>query len=150
MPQLMLEGDVDTRDALISGLKEQVRNLQEDLRNERAKNVGVSEGVRDLKRSLLPLYGALQKIFGDMEPMGTNDVPAATTKNAAAWEQWKQRLGGATARAIDVLMVHGEMTQGQLRIILGCATRTVQNVVVALNSAKLIDKRDGKIRLKEL
>ena len=47
-------------------------------------------------------------------------------------------------------MVHGEMNQTQLRIILGCATRTVTNVVAALNQAKLIDKRDGKIRLKEL
>ncbi len=124
-------------------------DLREELRQERQKTLAVESGVLELREILSPLYKALRMVFGEIEGMAVRDT-SSPAKNSAAWEQWKQRLGGATARAIDALMVHGEMNQTQLRIILGCATRTVTNVVAALNQAKLIDKRDGKIRLKEL
>jgi len=127
----------------------ELSELQEQLRQEQQKTASVERGVSQLREILGPLYGGLRMVFGEIDSMGVAES-GPTTKNSAAWEQWKTRLGGATARAIDALMVHGEMNQTQLRIILGCATRTVTNVVAALNQAKLIDKRDGKIRLKEL
>lgn len=132
----------------------QLAETEETLRQERLKLAALERGVGELRIVLTPLYQGLCHIFGEIAATGIGEqsVHASSTapKNAAAWEQWKQRLGGATARAIDALMVHGEMNQTQLRIILGCATRTVTNVVAALNQAKLIDKREGKIRLKEL
>lgn len=128
--------------------------LEVELKAERRKNATTEKGVAQLRTILSPLHQALGMVFGQIDAMGVSEsngtVPASAPKMSAAWEQWKERLGGATARAIDALMVHGEMNQTQLRIILGCATRTVTNVVAALNQAKLIDKRDGKIRLKEL
>jgi len=127
----------------------QLAEAEESLRQERTRANSMEQGVAALRVQLRPLHQALLMVFGELDAMGTEEA-APQTKNSAAWEQWKQRLGGATARAIDALMVHGEMNQTQLRIILGCATRTVTNVVAALNQAKLIDKRDGKIRLKEL
>lgn len=127
----------------------EVADLQEALRIERQKSSQFAHGAQELRSILQPLYLSLQHVFSEIDAMGpASATPAA--KSNPAWEQWKRRLGGATARAIDALMVHGEMNQTQLRIILGCATRTVTNVVAALNQAKLIDKRDGKIRLKEL
>lgn len=127
----------------------QLANAEEALRQEKRKTAAIEAGVGELRSILSPLYKALQMVFGEMDAMHV-DSGASPAKNSAAWEQWKKRLGGSAARAIDALMVHGEMNQTQLRIILGCATRTVTNVVGALNQAKLIDKRDGKIRLKEL
>lgn len=127
----------------------QLADAEEALRQERQKSAQIARGVQELRQALHPLYSSLQHVFGEIDAMGPSDH-APSAKSNPAWEQWKQRLGGATARAIDALMVHGEMNQTQLRIILGCATRTVTNVVAALNQAKLIDKRDGKIRLKEL
>jgi chromosome segregation ATPase len=132
----------------------QLAEAEEALRQEKLKSAALERGVAELRSVLIPLYQGLQHIFGQIEATGVGEQASQSSssapKNSAAWEQWKQRLGGATARAIDALMVHGEMNQTQLRIILGCATRTVTNVVTALNQAKLIDKRDGKIRLKEL
>ncbi len=152
MPQLQLEGRVDDPYQTIESLTEELSQRDAELRAERRKNAGVEAGVRDLRGILGPLYKALRLVFGEIEAMGVTDGAngAASPRNSAAWEQWKQRLGGATARAIDALMVHGEMNQTQLRIILGCATRTVTNVVAALNQAKLIDKNGGKISLKQL
>lgn len=141
--------ELDRVRAQLQEAREQLAEANELLRQERAKNAAITSGAHELRQILAPLHHALGLVFGEMEAMDVGGSPAAT-KNSAAWEQWKERLGGATARAIDALMVHGEMTQTQLRIILGCATRTVTNVVAALNQAKLIDKRDGKIRLKEL
>jgi len=129
----------------------QLAETEEALRQERLKSAALERGVAELRTVLTPLYQGLSHIFGQIDTMDIGSGSAIpSSKNSAAWEQWKQRLGGATARAIDALMIHGEMNQTQLRIILGCATRTVTNVVTALNQAKLIDKRDGKIRLKEL
>jgi chromosome segregation ATPase len=127
----------------------QLAEAEESLRQERNRANSMEQGVAALRVQLRPLHQALLMVFGEIDSMDVESA-APQTKNSAAWEQWKTRLGGATARAIDALMVHGEMNQTQLRIILGCATRTVTNVVAALNQAKLIDKRDGKIRLKEL
>lgn len=129
----------------------EIADLREELRIERGKTAQMESGVKGVRDLLSPLYKALRLTFGEIDAMGLGEAqPVNAPKNAAAWEQWKQRLGGATARAIDALMLHGEMTQGQLRIILGCATRTAQNVVASLSQAKLIDKNNGKIRLKEL
>jgi hypothetical protein len=148
---LLLEGAVDDRDEIILKLKAQLRESESARLVEQGRVNAVEAGVRELRESLNPLYRALRQVFGEIEAMGVAEVgrgSEANPRNSAAWEQWKQRLGGATARAIDALMVHGEMNQTQLRIILGCATRTVTNVVAALNQAKLIDKNGGKISLK--
>jgi hypothetical protein len=134
-------------------LRRELVKVRQEAAEERQKVVALERGVLTLREILSPLHQALGMVFGEIDGMGVGTASGSApvpAKNAAAWEQWKQRLGGATARAIDALMVHGEMNQTQLRILLGCATRTVTNVVAALNQAKLIDKRDGKIRLKEL
>lgn len=150
---LLLEGKVDDRDETILRLRTQLRESETARLTEQGRANAIEAGVRELRSVLNPLHQALRHVFGEMDAMGVAEgtsPTASTSRNSAAWEQWKQRLGGATARAIDALMVHGEMNQTQLRIILGCATRTVTNVVAALNQAKLIDKNGGKISLKEL
>jgi transcription initiation factor IIE alpha subunit len=66
------------------------------------------------------------------------------------WDSWKGKMSGSAAKAIDALLLHGEMTAEQLRIHLGCATRTCYNIIGELNKAKLINKNGGRISLKEL
>ena len=149
----------DDRDTIIAGLREQLRDSREEVRAAREELAGcrseataANKGVYNLRRQLQPLYSALQQVFGEIDGMDLAEAPEAvsTTKKSAAWESWKSRLGGATAKAIDILMLHGELNHGQLRIHLGCATRTVTNVVTALNKYQLINKNGGKISLKEL
>jgi hypothetical protein len=129
----------------------QLAEAEEALRQERAKNAAVESGVRDLRRVLSPLYQALGQVFGEMEGMG---MVAATTsadpRKQAIWESWKAKLPSGEAKAIDALLLHGTMTTAQLRIHVGCASRTAQNIVTALKSKGLIVKNGHQISLKEL
>lgn len=145
----------DDRDTIIAGLREQLRQCREELAAERSKGSTVETGVVNLRRALSPLYSALQQVFGEIGTLVEVGIeadvrPSVMPQKSVAWESWKQRLGGKTAEAIDVLMVHGELNNTQLRIHLGCAARTVQNVVMALNKYQLIKKQNGKISLKDL
>ena len=129
----------------------QLNKAEEELKKERAKSYAIERGVTELRAVLSPLYQALQHVFGEIDTMGIGGTAAASTpKNKEVWENWKQKLGGNTAKAIDVLLFHGSMNRTQLRIQLGCATGTVVNVVTALNKAGLINKNGNKISLKDL
>lgn len=121
---------------------------EEALRQERQKNAGVERGVSELRTALTPLYQALQRIFGETDGIGAAE--SAPAKSSPVWESWKAKLSGSAAKAIDALLLHGTMTAEQLRIHLGCATRTCYNIIGELNKAGLIDKHGGKISLKEL
>jgi len=128
--------------------------LREELRDERAKNAALAVGVGELRHTLEPLHHALQVIFGQIDAMDATESAAAPRPMDDAkrkvWESWKQKLGGNTAKAIDVLMLHGSITPAQLRIQLQCASRTVSNILGTLKKAGLINRANGKIILKEL
>lgn len=126
----------------------QLAEKEEELRLERAKNSGVEVGVRELRGILYPLHQTLKMVFGEIDAMGIGDQVAPRT--SAVWDSWKQKMSGTAAKAIDALLLHGSMSAGQLRIHLGCATRTCTNIIGELNRAKLINRDGGKISLKEL
>ena len=136
-------------------LREQTQRnaeLEAELTQEKNKSLSVQIGVKELRSILSPLYSAIGVIFGHMEAMGVAGESSAQVNDSTrkVWDSWKQKLSGLNAKAIDVLLLHGPMNQAQLRIQLGCATRSVTNVVGALNKAGLIDKSGGKISLKPL
>lgn len=154
-PQPLLEGKVehDDRDLIISGLRARVRELEEQLHEERGKGAAVSSGVANLRKQLSPLYNALRAVFGEIDAMGIGEIQPhqnGAPRASAAWESWKQKLGGKPAEAIDALLLHGEMNAQQLRIHLRCGRDYVYNVVHTLHKASLINKNGGKISLKEL
>ena len=71
-------------------------------------------------------------------------------RKAAVWEDWKRKMPGNPAKFIDALMLHGELTQTQLRLHAKCAQGSVAGVVSQLYKAGLISKNGGRISLKEL
>jgi hypothetical protein len=136
-------------------LREQLEEKETELRKERLKTATMERGVGELRTVLTPLYQGLAHIFGEIEVMGVNATTTAAAggpdpRKAAIWADWKQKFPGHPAKAIDALLLHGSMTQGQLRIAVGCATGTISNVVSILNRAGLINKNGGRISLKEL
>jgi hypothetical protein len=146
-----LQSQVESLQRELYLANQQLQKAEEALRQERQKNAGIESGVRELRKVLNPLYQALLHIYGEIEGIGVEETAVAPAfKNNAVWENWKQKLGGLTAKAIDALLLHGAMNQTQLRIVLSCASRSVTNVVSALNKAGLINKSGGKISLKEL
>jgi DNA-binding MarR family transcriptional regulator len=82
--------------------------------------------------------------------MGVGESPASSPQKSAVWESWKQKLGPMPAKAIDALLMHGALTQTQLRIHVGCAAGSISDLVYRLNKAGIINKNGGKISLKEL
>lgn len=156
MSQPLLEGRVEKKhsdedlELINEGLRAQVRQLKEELQIERTKNSGYDQGIRNIRTALGPFYADLKRLFGEMDAIGVGESQTSSPKASAAWDSWKKRLGGKPAEAIDVLLIHGEMTAVQLRLHLHCATDYVYQVISKLNKVDLIEKRDGRIRLKEL
>lgn len=143
------QGVVESLQRELYQRNQQLAEAQEELRLERQKTAAIEQGVSQLRDILFPLHNGLKKMFGELDAMG-GSATAATPRVSAAWEQWKQKLSGHPAKAIDALMVHGAMTQTQLRILIGCANGSIAGVVCTLNKAGLINKSGGKISLKEL
>lgn len=149
---LLLDGLVDNRDQVIEALRNQLRDQSQELSEAHLKIRQIETGAKELRTVLNPLYQALRHIFGEIDSMGVSEGSgtAVNSRVSAAWDQWKQKLGGQPAKAIDILMVHGAVTQTQLRVLIGCANGSIAGIVCVLNKAGLINKNGGKISLKEL
>jgi hypothetical protein len=132
-------------------LREELREAQQEASELRREAAGKEKGVRELRTVLTPLYQALAHIFGVTDEMGVGAEEAAgSPKKSAVWESWKEKLGGKTGEAIDALLLHGEMSAQQLRIHLKCGNEYVYKVITKLANANLINRREGRVSLKEL
>jgi hypothetical protein len=144
LPDIRTQLDSLQRAAYEKNLR--IADLEQQLAHERAKVEALERVMENLRETLRPLYTGLSGIFQQIDLA----APARPVASQAVWDSWKQKLGGLTAKAIDVLLLHGPMNQTQLRIQLHCATRSVTNIVGALNKAGLITKADGRIALREI
>lgn len=133
-------------------LRAKISELNIKLTREEEASDSASEAVNKLRSALTPLYSALQQLFGDIEAAGFTAVPTSgiDPRKAVIWEDWKRKMPGIPSRFIDALMMHGELTQGQLRLHAKCAQGSVTGAVSQLWKAGLINKNGGKISLKEL
>jgi len=133
---------------------QQLNEVEEALRQERLKSATLERGVTELRSVLTPLYNGLQHIFGEIGAVGVSGELVTSSESdprkKAIWDSWKAKLPSGESKAIDALLLHGTMTTGQLRIHVGCATRTAQNIVTALKSKGLINKNGAQVSLKEL
>lgn len=153
---MVLHGEVeDSRDERIRELLEENRELRDNLRNANAAAThakrDVERAVAALRTQLKPLHLALKAVFGEIDAIGGDDSPqAANPRVAAVWENWKQKLPGATAKIIDALQLHGEMNGQQLAIAIGCHRNSIPQLIYKLNKAGLIQKNGGRFSLKSL
>ena len=156
MSQPLLEGRVQKKHSdedlqlINDGLRAKVLQLEGDLRTERTKNAGIDRAVQNIRDALGPFYNGMRLLFGEMDAIGVGESQTSSPKASAVWESWKEKLGGKAGGAIDALLLHGEMNAQQLRIHLKCGNEYVYKVITKLASANLIDRRDKKIRLKDL
>jgi hypothetical protein len=133
---------------------QELADAEEALRQEKLKTAAMEQGVSRLREALTPLYSGLQMIFGEIDSTGVQAAATATSgldpRKAAVWEDWKRKMPGIPSRFIEALMLHGELTQTQLRLHAKCAQGSVAGVVSQLWKAGLINKNGGRISLKEL
>lgn len=139
----------DDRDTIIAGLRAQLQLAREELAVERARESGVEEGVAQLRSALAPLKEGLDRIFGIL-PTSTSLTTSSPAKSSAIWDSWKAKLPPGEGKAIDALLLHGRLKTDQIRIHIGCATRTATNIVSSLKSKGLVVKDGAHYSLKEL
>lgn len=146
----------DDRDLIIKGLREQIRDLDDQARSERQKAVRIEAGVRELRDILKPLYGALQAVFGEVDAMGIADSPVSVAQNVGTttdprWQSFKQAYPGVAAQIIDALLVHKEMGITQVAAFLKIHYNTAQGALDKLSKAGAVTKdggRNGRYSLK--
>lgn len=155
--QPLLSGTVvDDRDRRIAYLEMQNAQLSEALRLERNKVGAIEAGARELRRTTLPLYRALQKVHGDLDAMAISDDTSAPTAvmpaaKSDAWSQWKQKLPGWPAKIIDALLAHGELSTAQLVVAAQCSRKqTIYDTMSKLGRLGLVRSVGGKYSLTDL
>lgn len=154
--ELVLRGDVVTdQQEEIHALQAEIVRLRRELAMAngeiaRAKTDS-ARAVGALRTQLLPLYRALQSVFGEMEAIGDDSggMPV-DARTATIWATWKQRLGGQCAKVIDALLLQPGMNTTQLAIAIGTHRNNVPNLILKLNKAGLINKNGGCFSLKQL
>ena len=128
-----------------------IHDLREELRQERAKVAAMEQGILAVRELLTPFYRGLRLVFGEIDALGVADAQSAVPSRVqAVWDDWKRKLPSGEAKAIDALLLHGRLKTDQIRIHVGCASRTAQNIVAALKSKGLVVKDGAYFSLKEL
>lgn len=128
----------------IASLEASNRRLQ--LEADEAKRV-----LSPIRKTMEPLYNSLRVLFGQLDAAGV-DVPSGTTKGEPrkeVWESWKSRLSGKCPEIIDLLLIHGEMTHGQLQAAMKCHFNTVKNNISTMNKAGILMKNGGRFSLRQ-
>lgn len=146
-----LQRELYQRNRQLAEAEDKIASLERALSENVNESARQSRAMYSLRESLNPLYLALQAIYGDLDSVGIPAVASgASPQKSAVWESWKQKLPSGEAKAIDALLLHGSLTTAQLRIHIGCATRTALNIASSLKSKGLVTKDNGKLSLKEL
>lgn len=159
-PQLEWQADPPTSAHEIDNLRLQVRELKQQLKDEREQ---AQDAIRDarkqstqavrsqakLKQALQPWRDLILMIFDELDDVET-PTSNVSTNVSNAWNLWKQKLGGKQAEFIQVLLDHGAMSREALRITTRSGWSTVDAVLAKLKQLDLVSKQDGKWSLKDL
>jgi hypothetical protein len=124
----------------------EIARMREENSGLRTQVAHLKSIIESIRFAVEPEYRRLQALFGDLEK-----VPASNGHYAdsAALEQWKEKLGAGPAKIIDILLQRGECTRVQLKTLAGYSSRSMTNIISALNSNQLIEKEGDKIRLRK-
>lgn len=140
--------------------RRQIAELENRLDDAERDGAQTKRALASLRKSLSPVYMALQMVFGDLDAAGVSEPatenrepssPAAwSNANNAVWEAWKQRLPGYPAKVIDALLTFGEKSAPQLAVAVGCRRERIYEAVAKLKSAGILVKAGENYSLKKL
>lgn len=163
--QRLLEGEVvePNGDASeVMRLRDLNRNLTRELNaaldeNESLrKRVSLADApIARLREKLAPFYKLLQAVFGDIAELApeqaSSDASPVSSHVSAAWEEWKQKMGGAAAKIITALQKHRDANVEQLCVLIGTPRKqTIYDAIHKLNKSGLINKNGDRFSLKQL
>jgi hypothetical protein len=124
------------------------RDLADARRDVERAGAEAARAVRELRKQLLPLYRALQGVFGEMESFTPESNPASS--GSAVWDEWKRRLGAGPAKVIDILLLGGEMTVTGIATTGKMAKQTVYDATSKMGKAGILVRNGSKFSLKPL
>ena len=152
-----LEKQIYEKNRQLNERDQAIRDLNASLSKAEEERDSALVAMGALRSVLLPLHNGLKAVFMEMDAAGVpgSAIPSsqesASPRSSAAWDSWKAKMGGAAAKIIDLLMLHGELNHTQLRIHIGTnRMQTVYDAVSKLNKAGLLNKNGDKFSLKEL
>lgn len=149
---LLLESrlETDRRDETISDLRDQLRRLDDALRQERNKSGAIEHALREMRHLTKPFYQLLRVIHGELDEAGIDGTVSVVSANPK-WDAIKARNPGRIAQAIDVLLIHGTMNNSQLAAAMKMnRSNCSNNVVTKLRSMGLIIKNGSELSLRPL
>jgi hypothetical protein len=133
---------------------DRIQSLEIELAEERRRTSSDPRfmiGLHALRKELSPLFEALQVVFGYLDAIAPSSNGAQVDdRQARVLERWKQELGSACASVIDVIRDRPGITVSQIAMAAHKSPRTIQNIIVTINKAGLIDKSGRHISLRKL
>ena len=155
MPQHLLEGNVDNRDALIASLEEenadlqrQVRDLQGELAQARRAN---GRAVAKLRHVTQPWLDALKDLHGELDAIGGDELGGQAAGSSDKWEAVKVKLAPRLREAIDLLLLQGTMRRTQIANALKMDyANCSKNVVGVLIRQGWVVDNGGQLSLRQL
>lgn len=154
---LMLEGLAPEihDDGLVRELRKENQRLEDELRaarqeldDVRAEKERVERSVRVLRQQLSPLHRYLRALFGEIElAIGEEEFSAPVPSGGGSqresgvdprWQSWKEKLPGAPAEMIDLLLLHKNMSTKALMTAMRRGKDTVYSAARKLNAAGLL------------
>jgi|HubBroStandDraft_6_1064221.scaffolds.fasta_scaffold294408_2 hypothetical protein len=166
-PQRLLEGaftdpnshpdDLPELQLRVARLERELEDARREVRATKNESAEAKIAMGSLRAILSPLYGALQRVFGELEVAGVDTDSAAgpappgfQQKKTAAWQLWIDKLPGKRAEFIRALLDHGEMTREQIKVATKSGNTTVSDTISKLKGMGLVEKNGDKYSLKEL
>jgi hypothetical protein len=141
----------------VARLERELEDARREVRATKNESAEAAIAMRNLRGVLTPLYGALQRVFGELEVVGGAvdsavgpAPPGFQQKKSAAWQLWIEKLPGRRADFIRVLLDHGEMTREQIKVAAKCGNTTLSDTISKLKGMGLVEKHGDKYSLKEL
>jgi hypothetical protein len=137
-------------------LDEALRQVRNELGQAIAEKENLERSIRALRNQLAPLHHALRAVFGEIElAVGEEEVsgprssgaPVATNGADPRWESFKQTFPGVSAKIIDALLSHPQMTVLQLSTLIRAAYSTTKDAVAKLAKAGAVLRDGTSVRL---
>jgi hypothetical protein len=163
-PQRLLEGafvepkshpdDLPELQLKVARLERELEDARRETRAVKNEFAEASIALKNLRAILSPLYGGLQRVFGELDVAGVDTGSAAPPElqkeRNAGWQLWINKLPGKRGEFIRVLLEHGEMTREQIKVATKSGNTTVSDTISKLKGMGLVEKHGDKYSLKEL
>jgi hypothetical protein len=134
----------------IAGLEQELEDAKAEAKSAKQAAADSVQAIRALRKALDPFHTAIGMIYGEISRLDAGEVDIEVNGRDVRWEHIKQKFPGKPAEIIELLLIHKNLSTGQLAAMAKADPRTITRAIFVLNKAQLLDKNGGKFSLKSL